>query len=108
MSNLLFSHRELMSLKRNPPKKQRGIEELARFFNFEQFRPVLRKHCQGEKKSNAGRPSCNLVKMFKIIILQACYNLSDDEMEFQLNDRISFMRFCSIASYDNIPDATTI
>ncbi|MFI3244003.1 MAG: transposase, partial [Akkermansia sp.] len=33
---------------------------------------------------------------------------SDDEMEFQLNDRISFMRFCGIDACDKIPDATTI
>ncbi len=68
MSDLLFSHRELMTSS-TPPKKQRGIEELARFINFEQFRPVLRKHCQGEKKSNAGRPSYDLVKIFKVITL---------------------------------------
>ncbi len=108
MSNPLFSYRAPQCTKDNYPTKHRGIEELARYIDFEHFRLVLSKHCQGDKESKAGRPPYDLVKMLKITILQALYNLSDDEMEFQLHDRISFMRFCGIGACDNIPDATTI
>ncbi len=108
MSNQLFPYRAFLNTKDNYPKKQRGVEELTRYINFEHFRETLEKHCRSKKKSNAGRHPYDFVKMFKIIILQALYNLSDDEIEFQLNDRISFMRFCGIEAYDNIPDATTI
>lgn len=46
--------------------------------------------------------------MFKILILQALYNLSDDNMEFQLVDRLSFHRFLGISLDDRIPDSKTI
>ncbi|WP_331437093.1 transposase, partial [Treponema phagedenis] len=34
--------------------------------------------------------------MFKIIILQKLYNISDDQTEYQINDRLSFMRFLGL------------
>jgi len=34
--------------------------------------------------------------MFKILILQRYYNLSDDQIEYQINDRMSFMRFLDL------------
>lgn len=46
--------------------------------------------------------------MFKILILQTLYNLSDEEMEFQLSDRLSFQRFVGIGYADDVPDARTI
>lgn len=112
MDNYLFQFRELINPNDNIPKKPRGIEELAQFIDFECFRPILNKHSHPKKdkkpKNNAGRPPYDVVKMFRILIIQSLYNLSNDEMEFQLNDRISFMRFCAIGACDPIPDATTI
>jgi IS5 family transposase len=43
--------------------------------------------------------------MLKILVLQNWYNLSDQEMEFQLADRISFQHFIDSAE---IPDFSTI
>ena len=43
--------------------------------------------------------------MLKVLVLQNWYNLSDQEMEFQLTDRISFHHF--VGSSD-IPDFSTI
>ncbi|MFI3243841.1 MAG: transposase, partial [Akkermansia sp.] len=93
MNNSLFPYRALISPEDNLPRRQRSIEELSQFIDFGRFRSILEKHCRRDKKSNAGRHPYDAVKMLKIIILQSLYNLSDDEMEFQLNDRISFMRF---------------
>ena len=59
-------------------------------------------------KGVGGRPKYDEVMMFKILILQRMYNLSDDEMEYQLNDRISFRRFIGLRLEDEIPDAKTI
>jgi IS5 family transposase len=50
----------------------------------------------------------DVVMMFKILILQTLYNLSDDAMEYMLRDRLSFMRFLGLAMTDKIPDAKTI
>ena len=46
--------------------------------------------------------------MFKILILQSLYNLSDEAMEYQVRDRLSFMRFLNLAIEDSVPDARTI
>jgi len=41
-------------------------------------------------------------------VLQALYNLSDDQMEYQLRDRLSFMRFVGLGLEDAVPDAKTL
>jgi transposase, IS5 family len=46
--------------------------------------------------------------MFKVLVLQTLYTLSDDATEYQLKDRLSFMRFCGLALHDPVPDAKTI
>ena len=56
----------------------------------------------------AGRPSYDVILMFKILVLQRLYNLSDDQMEFQINDRMSFMRFLGLGLECRVPDAKTI
>lgn len=46
--------------------------------------------------------------MFKILILQRYYNLSDEQTEFQIKDRLSFMDFLGLQIGDKIPDEKTI
>ena len=46
--------------------------------------------------------------MFKILLLQEYYGLSDEQMEFQITDRFSFMRFLGLRSCDKVPDRNTI
>ena len=46
--------------------------------------------------------------LFKILVLQRTYNISDDQTEFQINDRMSFMRFLGLSLGDKVPDTKTI
>jgi IS5 family transposase len=46
--------------------------------------------------------------MFKVLVLQALYDLGDDQAEFVINDRLSFMRFLGLGLGDRVPDAKTI
>jgi IS5 family transposase len=46
--------------------------------------------------------------MFKILILQTLYNISDEQLEFQIKDRLSFQRFLGLSLSDKVPDAKTI
>ena len=46
-----------------------------------------------KRKSKAGRKPLDAVMMFKVIVLCSFYNLSDDRVEYQIRDRLSFMRF---------------
>lgn len=57
---------------------------------------------------NAGRKPFSLRLMLKVFILQSLYNLSDDQMEYQIKDRLSFMRFLGLGLNGTVPDAKTI
>lgn len=84
------------------------LEKLTRTVDFEPFRYRLvkaLKRCEGSK---GGRPPYDPVLMFKVLILQSLYTLSDDQTEFQIRDRLSFQRFLGIGINDPVPDATTI
>ena len=61
-----------------------------------------------EPKGAGGRPSFDKLMMFKIVILQKYYNLSDEQTEFQINDRTSFKQFLELKIGDRIPDQKTI
>jgi hypothetical protein len=60
------------------------------------------------KKSNAGRKPIDAIVMFRMLILQSLYNLSDDQVEYQVRDRFSFTRFLKLGIEDRIPDGTTL
>lgn len=61
-----------------------------------------------ERKSNSGRPPYDCILLFKTIVLQRLYNLSDDQTEYQINDRMSFIKFLGLGLDDKVPDAKTI
>jgi transposase, IS5 family len=44
-----------------------------------------------ERKSNAGRKPYDAILKFKILVLQSLHNLSDEQTEYLIRDRISFM-----------------
>ena len=46
--------------------------------------------------------------MFRMLVLQALHNLSDEQAEYQVRDRFSFTRFLRLGIEDGIPDATTL
>ena len=55
-----------------------------------------------------GRPPYPTETMVRILVLKRLYNLSDEQMEYQLLDRMSYKRFCGLANAANIPDRTTV
>ena len=61
-----------------------------------------------KRKSNAGCKAWDAIVMFKAIVLCALYNLSDDQVEYQMCDRLSFVRFLALALEDKVPDAKTV
>jgi len=84
------------------------LERLNKGVDFEMFREFLEDRLTKEPAGNGGRPPYDYVMMFKIMILQRFYNLSDHQAEFQINDRMSFMRFLNFSIADDIPDSSTI
>lgn len=59
-------------------------------------------------KELGGAPHRNLLTKVKMLFLQHLYNLSDPELEDQVNDRFSFQRFAGIDYRTTVPDFTTI
>ena len=84
------------------------LEAYATAVDFEIFRPDLIKALAYSDGAKGGRPPFDPVLMFKILIVQAQHNLSDDRAEFLINDRLSFMRFLGLGLTDKVPDAKTI
>jgi IS5 family transposase len=72
------------------------------------FRPALERVRDKKRQSNVGPKGYDVILLFKIIILQSLYNLSDDATEFQILDRHSFGRFLDLHISQKVPDATTI
>jgi IS5 family transposase len=84
------------------------LEGLNGIIKWSIFLPLLKKPYKQERKSNAGRPPFDYLKMFKVLVLQRLHNLSDHQMEFQLKDRLSFGRFVGFGQGDRLPDEKTI
>ena len=76
--------------------------------NWELFRPALEKARDKGRPSSVGPKGYDVILLFKILILQSLYNLSDDATEFQILDRHSFGRFLGLHISQKVPDATTI
>ena len=81
---------------------------MKRRVDWEAFRPCLNVMYDKPRKSNAGAKPIDVVLMFKILVLQQLYNLSDDGIEYQIRDRLSFMRFLGLQIESRVPDAKTI
>lgn len=76
--------------------------------DFEAFRPTLATVRDKHRKSNAGRKPYDVVLMFKMLVLQSLYNLSDAQIEYQVRDRVSFMAFLGLDPGDEVPDEKTL
>jgi transposase, IS5 family len=84
------------------------LERLSQVVDFEVFRGALETALSRSDRSKGGRPPYDAVLMFKVLVLQTLYTLSDEQTEYQLKDRLSFMRFIGLALHDAVPDAKTI
>lgn len=92
-------------------KRGRHLAMIGDLVPWEDFRPVLEavwRKADGERKSAAGRKPWDAVLMFKAIVLGSLYNLSDEALEHEMGDRLTFMQFLGLGLEDRIPDATTV
>lgn len=84
------------------------LEAFAGAVDFEVFRTDLVKALSYSGGLQGGRPPFDPVMMFKVLVIQAANNLSDERTEFLISDRLSFMRFLGLGLSDRVPDARTI
>ncbi|WP_419600153.1 IS5 family transposase [Thiolapillus sp.] len=84
------------------------LPRLDSIVDWDEFKPILKMIYQKKRKSNAGRKPWDTVLMFKMLVLQSLYNLSDDQTEYQVRDRLSFHRFLGLNPDDTVPDSKTL
>lgn len=85
-----------------------GKSRLSQISDLIDWSPIRRilDEMYDNKSEKGGRPNCDVILMFKILILQQWYGLSDLEVERQMADRISFMSFLGFPN--PFPDSRTI
>jgi IS5 family transposase len=87
------------------------LETIKKTVRWEDFRADIEAVTETkaeERKSNAGCKPYDAILKFKIVVLQSLHNLSDEQSEYLIRDRMSFMRFLDLELEDPVPDATTI
>ena len=84
------------------------LEKINATIDWEMFRPALLKRTRKDDYSKGGRPPFDVVRMFKIAMLQDWNNISDGSAEYLINDRLSFQRFLGMELGEKAPDANTI
>jgi len=81
------------------------LSQITNMIDWPPIRQIL-EEMYDNKSEKGGRPNCDVILMFKILILQKWYGLSDLGIERQMADRISFMAFLDYP--DPLPDSRTI
>ena len=95
-------------------EKNDPLVALQQLIPWESFRPRLLSALEegglraAARKRTAGRKPWDEIVIFKVLVLQALYNLADDHVEYLIRDRLSFMRFLGLGLEDKVPDAKTI
>jgi len=84
------------------------LPRLKAMIPWEMFRPTLIGIHEKQEKSGMGAPAFDVLFMFKILVLQTVHNLSDEQTELQIRDRLSFRSFLDLSLSDRVPDAKTI
>jgi transposase, IS5 family len=83
------------------------LQRLNKYIDWGVFRGTLDSAFETDPKGKGGRPPFDKLMMFKALVLQGLYNLSDDQLEYQIVDRSSFKRFLGLKKADKVPDAKT-
>lgn len=81
------------------------LQKLNEFIDWKIFEYPINETFKNEDRdlSKGERPPFNRLMLFKALIIQNLYNLSDDQLEYQILDRTSFKRFLGLKKSDKIP-----
>ena len=83
------------------------LARLDEVIDWTLFEPVLDRIPKVEPKGPGGRPPFPYLIMFKAMVIQNLYQLSDEQLQFQMTDRLSFKRFLGFTHADKSPDEKT-
>ena len=89
------------------PRKQSFLDDVERLIDWKPLEKLLKTHYKKVKAAD-GRPAYPPLPLFKMLLLQRWYGLSDPGLEEAVNDRLSFLKFTGFSFESSIPDETTI
>lgn len=81
--------------------------QINKIINWNRIDKIIRRH-YNKGQSVAGSPAYPGLLLFKMNLLQTWYGLSDYEVEYQVNDSLSFMEFTGLTLEDSVPDHSVI
>ena len=84
------------------------LQEIERHVDFATLAARVDESVPRPDRTKGGRPPYPTETMVRILVLKRLYNLSDEQMEYQLLDRMSYKRFCGLDDALRVPDRTTI
>lgn len=85
-------------------RRKDHLAEIAGLIDWSEIEKILRPLRAGRM----GRPPYPVLALFKALLLQRWYTLSDEALEDALSDRLSFRRFTGLSLEDAVPDASTL
>ena len=84
------------------------LHRLDQVMDWDLFVPPIEVALAKPAVAPGGRPAWHPKVLFKLLVIQRLYNLSDEQAEFQLADRLSFQRFVGLTLADAVPDQNTL
>jgi len=85
-----------------------ALQVLDRHVDFAALAAEVDRAAPRPDRSRGGRPPFPTEVMVRVLFIQQLFNLSDEQIKFQLLDRLSFQRFARLLDTSQIPDRTTI
>jgi IS5 family transposase len=81
------------------------LDQLTKLIDWHALEQVMA-HLRDER--SAGRPGYPVLLLFKSVVLQSLYGLSERDLQEALDDRLSFKRFVGLSLADKAPDHTVL
>ncbi|MEK8028650.1 IS5 family transposase [Pseudaquabacterium rugosum] len=102
---------DLFLVRQRKAKLEGYVQSLAamdELIDFGAMAAAVDRACPRPDRSKGGRPPYATEVLVRMVFLQGLYNLSDEQCEHQVLDRLSFQRFCRLDGALHIPDARTL
>ena len=87
------------------PPKSEVLERLGTLIDWERLRGVMD---PAYKLGGVGRMPVDPVVLFKLLLLERLYQLSDGDAVWMARDSLSFRAFLGLGAGDRVPDDTTL
>ena len=89
-------------------RRSKFLQQIDTLIDWTLFEKELHKVCKRSIQHAAGRPAYHPLVLFKMMLLQTWYNLSDMGVEDMVNDTLSANAFCALPVEDTVPDHSTL